>query len=58
MDTKVGKLAKRLYLEAHPDYTFKKKEIYANGQLCQANIWRDSQRPVLQEALAKLRCVA
>jgi hypothetical protein len=55
MDLKLGKLAKKLYLDANPGYVFAKKEIYANGQMCSANIWRESQRPFLQQALTMLQ---
>ena len=38
----------------HPGYVFKKKQIYANGQLCEANMWLSSQRPYIERALASL----
>jgi hypothetical protein len=55
MDIKLGMLAKKLYLDANPGYVFAKKMIYANGQMCSANIWRESQRPFLQRALTMLQ---
>jgi hypothetical protein len=54
LDCKVGKLAKKLYLAEHPGFTFPKKNIYANGQLIEANMWLASQRPYIERALASL----
>ena len=54
LDCKVGKLAKKLYLAEHPGFTFPKKNIYANGQLIEANMWLASQRPYIDRALASL----
>lgn len=54
-DSKVGKLAKRLYVADHPQYEFPKKQIYVNGQLAMANIWRQSQKPYIERAIAQLR---
>ena len=54
LDCKVGKLAKKLYLTDHPEFSFPKKSIYANGQLIVANTWRESQRPYIERALASL----
>ena len=54
IDCKVGKLAKKLYVNDNPGFTFPKKSIYANGQLVDANMWRESQRSYLERALAQL----
>ena len=54
LDCKVGKLAKKLYMKAHPDFTFPKKNIYANGQLVEANIWKASQQKYVDTAIAEL----
>ena len=54
LDCKVGKLAKKLYLNDHPGFTFPKKNIYANGQMIEANMWLQSQRPYIERALAQL----
>ena len=54
LDCKVGKLAKKLYLVDHPGFAFPKKSIYANGQLIEANMWRESQRGYIERALASL----
>ena len=50
----LGKKAKKLYLDDHPGYTFPKKDVYANGQLIQANRWVESMRPYLERALQAL----
>ena len=50
----LGKKAKRLYLDDHPGYAFLKKDIYANGQLIQANRWVASMLPYLERALQQL----
>ena len=54
LDCKVGKLAKKLYMADNPEYTFPKKSIYANGQLIEANMWLQSQRPYIERALTAL----
>ena len=54
LDCKVGKLAKKLLLVDHPTFVFPKKQIYANGQLIEANMWLDSQRVYIERALASL----
>ena len=54
LDCKVGKLAKKLYITDHPTFKFPKKSIYANGQLIEANMWLESQRPYIERALASL----
>jgi len=54
LDCKVGKLAKKLYLVDQPTFKFPKKQIYANGQLIEANMWRESQRGYIERALASL----
>ena len=50
----LGTKAKRLYLDEHPGYVFPKKDIYANGQLIQANRWVASMLPYLERALQLL----
>ena len=50
----LGTKAKRLYLDEHPGYVFQKKDIYANGQLIQANRWVASMLPYLERALQLL----
>ena len=52
MDAKLGKAAKQLYVKENPDYTFQKKQIYVNGQMIAANVWRESMQPYLERALA------
>ena len=47
LDSKLGKMAKQLYLQDHPDYVFQKKQIYANGQLLHANVWKETMKPYL-----------
>ena len=54
LDCKVGELAKKFYMADHPEFSFPKKSIYANGQLIDANMWRESQRPYIERALASL----
>jgi hypothetical protein len=54
LDCKTGKLAKKLFLADHPGFVFPKKQIYANGQLIEANMWLHSQRPYIERALASL----
>ena len=54
LDAKVGKLAKKLLPAAEPGSRFPKKQIYANGQLIAANMWLESQRPYIEQALAQL----
>ena len=54
LDCKVGKLAKKLYLADHPGFTFPKKNIYANGQMIEANMWLQSQRGYIERALAQV----
>ena len=50
----LGQMAKKLYLKEHPGYTFPKKDVYANGQLVQANRWVESMRPYLERAIRDL----
>ena len=50
MDCKLGKVGKRLYLEAHPDYEFQQKQILVGGQIVHANIWKKSMEPYLERA--------
>ena len=54
LDCKVGKLAKKLLLTDQPHFVFPKKQIYANGQLIEANMWLQSQRSYIERALATL----
>ena len=54
LDCKVGKLAKKLLLVDHPTFVFPKKQIYANGQLIEANMWLASQKAYIERALASL----
>ena len=54
MDSKLGREAKRLYLLDYPSYTFPKHAIYANGQMLQANLWTESQKPYLERALENI----
>jgi prophage antirepressor-like protein len=51
MDSKLGREAKRLYIEDHPNYKFPKKTIYVNGQMLQANLWKETQRHYLDRAM-------
>ena len=51
----LGRLAKELYLQKHPGYQFQKKEIYCNGQRILANNWTASMKPVIMEAVQKLK---
>ena len=53
-DSKLGRVAKQLYLDDHPDYEFQKKRILANGQMVSANVWRESMKPYLERALDKI----
>ena len=50
----LGKKAKKLYLEDYPGYVFLKKDVYANGQIIQANRWVESMLPYLERALQLL----
>ncbi len=50
----LGKKAKRLYLDDHPGYCFAKKDVFANGQIIQANRWVASMLPYLERALQQL----
>ena len=52
--TALGKKAKKLYLDDYPHYTFPKKDVYANGQIIQANRWTESMRTYLERALQQL----
>ena len=54
LDCSVGKLAKRLCLQDFPEYVFAKKQIFANGQVAQANVWRSSMLPYIERATAQL----
>ena len=50
----LGSKAKKLYLADHPDFTFPKKDVYANGQIIQANRWTEGMRGYLERALASM----
>ena len=50
----LGMKAKRLYLDDHPGYVFPKKDVFANGQIIQANRWVESMLPWLERALLML----
>ena len=54
LDARVGKVAKKLLLDDQPDYEFVKKDIVCNGQVLQANVWKESQRGYVDRALAQL----
>jgi len=54
LDARVGKVAKRLLLEEQPEYEFVKKDIVCNGQVLQANVWKESQREYIERAMAQL----
>ena len=54
MHGQLGKKAKALYLADNPGYTFPKKDVYANGQIVQANRWTESMRDYLERALGTL----
>ncbi len=54
LDCSVGKLAKRLFLQDNPAYVFAKKQIFANGQVAQANVWRSSMVPYIERAMEQL----
>ena len=51
LDSKLGKLAKQLYLQDHPDYVFQTQHKYANGQVLHANVWKETMKPYLDRAL-------
>ncbi len=50
----IGQKAKALYLADNPGYTFLKKDVYANGQIVQANRWTESMRSYLERTLQAL----
>ena len=54
MDSRVGKVAKQLYLQDHPGYVFPKKTIQVNGQMLPANVWYKSQQSYVERALETL----
>jgi hypothetical protein len=54
MEARVGKAAKRLYLQDFPEYTFPKKKVNCNGQMVDVNMWFESQRAYLERALAEV----
>ena len=58
MDSRVGKLAKQLLLKERPGHSFQKKSIYCNGQMLEANIWHESDRKYLEQALKALLTTA
>ena len=52
MDSRIGKLAKQLLLKDQPNHVFAKKSIFCNGQMLEANIWHESKKQYLEQALA------
>ena len=54
LDARLGRLAKKKLLMDVPDHQFSKKNIYCNGQLIEANVWRVSQIKYLEMALSEL----
>ena len=54
LDIQLGISAKKLLLKENPAYIFPKKQIYANGQMLQANLWYESQKKYLEAALTRL----
>ena len=54
MDSRVGKVAKQLYLQDHPMYVFPKNTIHVNGQMLSANVWYTSQQSYVERALETL----
>ena len=54
LDSRVGKLAKKLLMQDHPNYEFKKKTVYANGQMLPANVWYTSQRSYVDRAITQV----
>ena len=50
----LGKKAKKMYMNDHPGFDFPKKDVYANGQLIQANKWTTSMQSYLEQALQQL----
>jgi hypothetical protein len=54
MHVTLGKKAKKLYMGDHPNYTFPKKDVYANGQMIQANRWTESMQSYLERAIQAL----
>ena len=51
LEAVLGKRAKKMYLEDHPDFTFPKKTIFAQGQMVEANRWTASMASYLERAL-------
>ena len=54
MNSRVGKVAKQLYLQYHPRYVFPKKTIQVNGQMLSANVWYTPQQSYVERALETL----
>jgi len=52
--SRLGKEAKALYLRENPRYCFQKKTIFANGQMVEANVWRESMRGWLDRTLESM----
>ena len=50
----LGRKAKKMYLEDHPDFTFPKKTIFAQGQMVEASRWTSSMVAYLERALEAL----
>ena len=55
MDARLGRVAKQLWLQDNPEFEFRKKTIYCNGQMVLANVWTESMQPYLEKALDRLR---
>ena len=50
----LGRKAKKMYLADHPDFTFPKKTIFAQGQMVEASRWTSSMAAYLERALEAL----
>ena len=51
---KLGMRAKALCIADNPNFTVPKKDVYANGQIIQANRWTESMRDYLERVLMEL----
>ena len=54
LDCKLGKAAKKLLLADNPQYMFPRKNMFANGQSVEANMWLASQKVYIERALASM----
>ena len=52
--TSFGRIAKRRYLEAHPNYVFGEREVLVNGQMIKVKNWYEHQRPFLLRVAASM----